>query len=176
MESGSGLAMRAAEGAFVMTRRVDAPRARVWRAFTEQERLARWFGPAGFAVSACSLELRPGGTFHYCMRSPDGVELWGKWVFREIAAPGELVVVVSFSDPQGGVARHPMNAAWPLETLSTITLADHGDATAITVRWVAINATDEERRSFDEQRDAIHAGWSGTFAKLDSFLAAPAEA
>ena len=59
--------------------------------------------------------------FHYGMRGPDGSEMWGKFVYREIAPPERLVFIVSFSDENGGMTRHPMAPTWPLEMLNTLT-------------------------------------------------------
>src|SRR5437867_3506027 len=49
---------------FVITRKFDAPRALVWKAFTEPERMKHWWGPKGFTVIAANMDLRPGGTYH----------------------------------------------------------------------------------------------------------------
>ena len=87
-----------AEQDFVITRRFDAPRTLVFRAFTEPERLRHWWGPTGFSWVSCTMDLRAGGTFHYCMRSPDGQDMWGKWIYREIVPPERIVFVSSFSD------------------------------------------------------------------------------
>ena len=70
----------------VLTRVFDAPRDLVWKAFTEVDRLKQWWGPKGFRMLTCRLDLRPGGIFLYGMQSPDGHEMWGKWTFREIVA------------------------------------------------------------------------------------------
>jgi uncharacterized protein YndB with AHSA1/START domain len=86
---------------FVITRLIAAPRERVWKAWTERKQLMQWFGPKGFTMPAAKLDLRPGGTFHYCLCAPNGEETWGKFVFREIAAPARLVLVNSFSDEDG---------------------------------------------------------------------------
>src|SRR5207249_2545205 len=103
---------------FVISRTFDAPRELFWKAWTEADRLKEWFGPKGVTISHCTLDLRPGGIFHYSMRTADGHEMWGKWTFREIIPPERLVSIVSFSDALGGVTRHPMSATWPHETLS----------------------------------------------------------
>src|SRR5512141_1697046 len=99
---------------FVISCLFDAPRERVWQAWTEREQLMKWFGPEGYAMSHAALDLRPSGIFHYALRSPDGQQIWGKWTFREIAAPERLVVVSSFSDAEGRITRHPMSTSWPL--------------------------------------------------------------
>ena len=88
---------------FIIARVFDAPRDLVWKAWTEAEHLARWWGPKGFPISVVKLDLRPGSVFLYSMRFPEGHEMWGKFVYREIAEPGRLVFINSFSDAEGGV-------------------------------------------------------------------------
>ena len=75
---------------FIVTRVFDAPCTRVWAAWTERAQLMQWFGPKGFTIPVCNLDLREGGTFHYCMRGANGVEMWGRWEFLEIFAPEKL--------------------------------------------------------------------------------------
>jgi uncharacterized protein YndB with AHSA1/START domain len=156
---------------FVITRVLDAPRAVVWRAWTEAEQLQRWFGPKGCTVPSCSVDLRPGGLFHYCMQTPDGHVMWGKWIFREIAPPEKLVVIVSFSDAQGGVTRHPLSPTWPLETLSTMTLKELAGKTELTLCWAPYGATEAESQTFDSSHESMTQGWTGTMDQLVGYLA-----
>lgn len=156
---------------FVITRVLDAPRELVWKAWTEPERLMQWFSPKGFENVASKVDLRVGGTFHYGLRMPDGGEMWGRFVYREIVPPERLVHIVHFSDREGGVTRHPMSATWPLQILSTITLEAQGDKTLLTVHWVPFEATDEEIRAFDEGKESMKAGWGGTIDQLEAYLA-----
>jgi uncharacterized protein YndB with AHSA1/START domain len=155
---------------FVISRIFDAPRNLVWKAWTEPDRLMQWFGPKGVKMPTCKMDLRPGGTFHYCMLTPDGHEMWGKWVFREIDAPTRLVLVSSFSDASGGITRHPLNPQWPLETLSTTTLEAVGDKTRLTIRWTPLNAKPEERATFEQSHASMQQGWGGTFEQLEDYL------
>jgi len=76
---------------FVISREFDAPRDRVWRAWTEAERLKQWWGPKGFTVKQLTVDLRAGGKMHYCLQMPDGAEMWGLAVYREITKPSRLV-------------------------------------------------------------------------------------
>jgi uncharacterized protein YndB with AHSA1/START domain len=156
---------------FVITREFNAPRELVWAAWTQRDHLMQWFSPKGFTLAEAKLELRPGGTFHYCMRSPDGKEMWGKWIFREIVPPKKIVLVSHFSDAAGGITRHPMAATWPRETLSTTTLEEANGKTKLTIEWVPINATAEERATFNGARSGMKAGWGGTFENLEAHLA-----
>src|SRR5581483_640854 len=158
------------DDAFEISRTFDAPRSLVWKAWTESDRMAQWFGPKGVKVMHSKNDLRPGGVYHYGMQSPDGNTMWGKWVYREISEPIRLVFVSSFSDEKGGMGRHPMAPDWPRETLSTILFDEKNGKTTVTVKWVPINATETERKMFRDNKASMHGGWSGTFEQLEAYL------
>lgn len=156
---------------FETGRLFDAPREKVWQAWTEPARLKQWWGPRGFTVHTCKVDLRPGGTFLYGMKGPDGSDVWGKFVYREIKAPEKLVFVVSFSDPKGGVTRHPMSPDWPRYILSTVQfIAEGGKKTRVSISWTPHDATEAERRTFDEGRPSMTQGWGGTLDQLEAYL------
>src|SRR5258708_2449714 len=96
-----------AADAFEIVRVFDAPRDMVWRAWTEGERLAKWWGPKAFEWIKGSIDLKPGGVFHYGMKNSQGGVMWGRFVFWDIQAPGRLVFVNSFSDEHGGMSQNP---------------------------------------------------------------------
>jgi uncharacterized protein YndB with AHSA1/START domain len=156
---------------FVISRTFDAPRALVWKAWTERDRLMQWFGPKGFMMFAAKNDLRPGGVFHYALRGPDGSEVWGKWVYREVVPPERLVFVSGFSDPEGTLTRHPMAPTWPLEMLSKVTFTEDGGKTTVTVEWRPLGATDEERKTFASSHASMRQGWGGTFDQFADYLA-----
>lgn len=159
---------------FVIKRVFRAPRELVFDAWTRREHLMQWMGPKGTTIAESSLDLRPGGIFHYGMRSPDGGLMWGKWVFREIVRPEKLVVVVSFSDARAGITRHPFAPDWPLETLSTVTFDEHagvGRGTTVVLRWSPHNATDAERQVFAASHAGMEQGWGGTMEQFETYLA-----
>ena len=155
---------------FVISRTFDAPRDLMWKIWTERDHLAKWFGPKGVTIVSAKNDLRVGGVFHYGMKTADGKMMWGKWIYREIVPPQRLVFIVSFSDEQGGVGRHPFNAEWPLETLSTVTFAEQDGKTEVTVRWTPHNATESERKTFETNREGMKQGWGGTFDRLAEYL------
>jgi len=155
---------------FEISRVYDAPRARVWQAWTEPSRLKHWWGPRGFTVHTCKVDLRPGGTFLYGMKAPDGSDTWGKFVYREIKAPEKLVFVVSFSDAQGGVTRHPMSPDWPEYILSTVEFSDLGGKTKVSIRWLPHEASETERKVFEAGRPSMTQGWGGTLDQLEAYL------
>lgn len=85
----------------VMTRVFDAPRRLVFDAFTKPELLKRWFGPRGWSMVVCEVDLRVGGGFRFVLRGPDGRELGMRGVYREIVAPERSVHMESFDDYPG---------------------------------------------------------------------------
>jgi uncharacterized protein YndB with AHSA1/START domain len=156
---------------FVITRVMNAPRERVWKAWTDPAELKQWWGPKGFKVHTARVDLRPGGTFHYGMTGPDGSEIWGMFAYQKIEAPRRLVFVTSFSDAAGGLTRHPWSPNWPLKMLSTVTFEEQGGKTTITVEWTpAEGSTDVERKTFDDAKPGMSQGWGGTFEQFETYL------
>jgi uncharacterized protein YndB with AHSA1/START domain len=160
-----------AENQFVLTRVFDAPRETVWKAFTEPQRLEQWWGPRGFNTRVHKLELRAGGVFLYSQRTPDGREMFGKWVYREIVAPERFIVVVSFCDANENLVRHPLSPSWPLELLCTSTFSENHGRTTLTIRAVSINATEAEQKTFAEGKKSMDEGFTGTLNQLAEYLA-----
>ena len=158
---------------FVISRTFDAPRSLVWDVWTKSEHLQHWFGPKGFTAKATIMDFRPGGMYRYCLASPEGAELWGRCVYREIVKPEKIVFINSFSDPQGGITRHPFSAdPWPLEMLATYEFTEAEGKTTVTIRWVPYNSTPEEIATFEAGRAGMTQGWTGTMDRCTEFMAA----
>ena len=158
---------------FVFSRTVDAPRDLVWKAWTEADRLAQWWGPKGCTIRVAKFELKPGGTFHYAMQVKPGHDMWGRFTYREIVPPERLVFINSFSDPEGGLTRAPFSQlknSGPLEVLNVLTLRAEDGKTTLTLRGSPINATDEECRLYVSMFDSMRGGFGGTFDKLEAYL------
>ncbi|HTE75379.1 MAG TPA: SRPBCC domain-containing protein [Xanthobacteraceae bacterium] len=163
---------------FVITRVFDAPREVLWKCFTEPESMKEWFGPKGSVVVASKMDLRVGGTYHGAMRAANGTVAWAKFVYREIVAPQRLVWVHSFSDEAGGLTRHPMAPTWPLQMLTTVIFEDapggeRSGKTKLTLRWSPLDVSAEEQATFDAAHDSMRGGWTGSFERLDAYLASP---
>lgn len=154
----------------VITRTFKAPRELLFQVWTEAEHLKQWWGPKGFAMEVATQDLRPGGTFHYSMRSPAGQEMWGKFVYEQAEAPSRLVYVNSFSDAAGNVIRHPIAPTWPLEVHNTLTFTEQDGTTTLTLEGGPINATEEERNTFLNAREGVKQGFAGTLDQLEAYL------
>lgn len=155
---------------FVITRTFDAPIDRVWRAWTEPERMAQWWGPRGATTTMKAFELRPGGVWHCMLQMPGQPPMWGKYVFREVTPNHRLVFVVAFADEAGNLRKHPMSPDWPLEILSTVEFAGAGGKTSVTVTWRPINATEVERKTFADGAESMRGGWTGTLDRFESYI------
>ena len=159
---------------FTFIRTLDAPRALVWKAWSEAAALAQWWGPKNAKIRVISLDFRPGGMFHYAMAFQPGREMYGRFIYREVVAPERLVFVNSFSDANCGITRAPfpeLKGKWPLEVLHVMRLTELGGTTTLTLRASPINATVEEQDIFVGNFQSMRQGYGGTFEQLAGYLA-----
>ena len=148
----------------VITRVFDAPRALVWHAWTDPEHMKRWWGPKGFTSPSCTMDVRVGGRFLWCMRSAQGKEYWNTGVYREIVPLERIVYTDSFADPQGNVvpaSHYGMPDDVPLENLITVTFTEQDGRTTMTVRHAMPPGP---------MADMAKGGWNGSFDKLAASL------
>jgi uncharacterized protein YndB with AHSA1/START domain len=155
---------------FKITRVLDTPRDLVWKAHTEAGRLMHWWGPKGFKMLKAELDLRPGGLFHYGMEAPNGEEMWGRFIYREIIPQEKLVFVSSFSDPEGGITLPPMAAGWPLEILNTVVFEEKNGKTILTLSGCPINASEEETALYHDNHANMDQGIKGTYDQLEAYI------
>lgn len=118
---------------FVISRTFSAPRELVWKAWSEAENMAKWWGPKGSNIKIRKFEFNPGGEFHYAMDFA-GNDLWGKFVYREIKSPEKIVFVNSFADAFGNITRAPFSTLWPQEVLNNVTFEEVNSKTILTLR------------------------------------------
>jgi uncharacterized protein YndB with AHSA1/START domain len=154
------------EQELVITRIFGASRELVFKAWTEPERLMRWWAPKGCTTPFCKVDLRVGGAFHYCIRLPEGRDIWGIGIYREIVEPERIVYTDAFADAEGSPvspAHYGMSLSHPAETLVTVTFAEHGGKTRLTLRH-SIPESVEERRG-------VQQGWTEMLDRLAEDLA-----
>jgi uncharacterized protein YndB with AHSA1/START domain len=85
----------------LLTRVFDAPRELVFDAFSKPELMKRWFGPHGWHLVVCEIDLRVGGGFRFILRGPDGKDMGMRGVYKEIARPERSVHLESYDDYPG---------------------------------------------------------------------------
>ena len=161
----------AATAPFTLSRTFGATQAQLFAAFTEPELMKHWWAPKGVDIVKATMDLRPGGSYHYCMRPPQGPDMWGKFAFLEVEAPRRLVFLNSFSDADGGLSRHPMAPTWPAQMHSVFLFEPAADGAQFTMEWSPHEGSVEETATFNAGRDGMKAGWTGTLNQLDAWLA-----
>jgi len=82
----------------VIVREFAAPRQRVFDAHTRPELLRRWFGPHGWELVVCEIDLRVGGSWHYVMHGPDDTTMVLRGRYLEVAPPNLLVMTETNAD------------------------------------------------------------------------------
>jgi uncharacterized protein YndB with AHSA1/START domain len=138
----------------VITRVFDAPRELVFRAWTDPEHVKRWWWPKGFTLVFLEMDVRPGGAWRRCIRSPDGVDRWPHGVYREIVEPERLAFTYVVDGPRGGPG---------YETLVTLDFDDLGARTKMTFRQAVFESV--------AARDAHRGGWTGALERFAEYLA-----
>jgi uncharacterized protein YndB with AHSA1/START domain len=141
-----------------ITRIIDAPRSLVFKAWTDPEHLARWWGPKGFTNPVCEVEAWKGGALRILMRGPDGAEYPMTGVFREVVAPERIVFTSVAMDGEG---KHL------LEGLTTVTFAEHGGKTKLTLQTRAVGLVANAARMLE----GMDAGWTQSVDRLEAHVA-----
>jgi uncharacterized protein YndB with AHSA1/START domain len=116
-----------------MTRVFDAPRSRVFDAYTKPELIKRWLGPRGWSLVVADIDLKVGGAYRFVGRGSGGTDMGWRGVYREIVRPERLVVTEKFDQPW-----------YPGEALVTTVLTEQGSKTTLTttVRYESREARD----------------------------------
>jgi uncharacterized protein YndB with AHSA1/START domain len=154
MAAKSNMAPESAERELIITRVFDAPRALVFKAWTDADSQARWLGPKGFTTISCEIDARPGRRYRLGMRAPDGTAHWLCGVCREIVEPQRIVSTSAWEGPDGNPGP---------ETLLTLTFDDLGGKTRLTLRQSGFESV--------TVRDEHRAGWTSNLDRLADYLA-----
>ena len=118
------------------------------------------------------MDFRVGGRYFYGIEGPNGARMWGLQQFLEIVPHQKIVHLQSFSDPDGGLSRHPMAPTWPAYMHVTATYEDRPEGgTVYTLSWQPHESDALGLATFDAARAGMQMGFAGTFAKLDAYLA-----
>jgi uncharacterized protein YndB with AHSA1/START domain len=137
----------------VVSRLIDAPRALVFRAWTQPEHVARWWGPQGFTTIHCDMDIRVGGKYRCAMRSPRGTEHWKVGVYREIREPERIVFTFAWEDAYGNPGH---------ELLTTVTFEERGTKTMLTLRQSTFQTAG--------QCDSHLTGWASCLERFAEYM------
>lgn len=150
----------------LITRTLRAPRALVFGAWTDPAGMRRWYAPTGCELTACDIEVRPGGSLRLCIRTPQGYECWCRGTYQEIVAGEHLVFSLENTDAQGtplAQGAGGMDPEWPTRTVVTVILADDVGGTRMTLHQTA-----SERVA---KRTGAHPSWLSMCDRLEQHLA-----
>jgi uncharacterized protein YndB with AHSA1/START domain len=140
------------ELALHLQRVVPAPRSLVFRAHTDPDLLAKWWGPEGFTAPSIELDVRVGGQYRIAMRPPDGDVFYLSGEFVEVDRPSRLTYTFRWEDPDPD----------DRETVVTFSLRELEESTEVTVDQ-GVFAT--------EARRALHVqGWTDTLDRLEELM------
>jgi uncharacterized protein YndB with AHSA1/START domain len=140
----------------LLTRVFAAPRRLIFEAISHPEHIVRWWGPHGSTLTVVVMDMRPGGSWRFVLKGPDGQEHPFKGVYREIVPP-ERVVQTFIYDVEG-IRDH--------EALETLTLTEHEGKTTLTVN--VLHKTKEARDG--HLQSGMEAGAGQTYDRLEELL------
>ncbi len=147
----------------VLTRLIDAPREKVYRAWTDPELLKQWFAPKPYTTPVVEIDVRPGGSANFVMRGPDGKDMPNRGVYLEVVPNEKLVSTDAFVK-----AWEPSEK--PFMTL-TLTFEDEGGPgsgktryTAHVRHWTVADREAHEKMGF-------HEGWGLCTDQLEALVA-----
>lgn len=156
---------------FTITRRFDAPVSRVFQAWANPDQMAQWSGPKGATTVVISGEVAEGATLFARGEINDEAYAHTLSHYLTIETDRKLVWEQSFADEAGNKTEPEFAPGWPITMLTTVEFEDHGGATQVTLRWRPVGATPEQEAVFAANMASMTGGWSGSFEKLDAFLA-----
>ncbi len=134
-----------------LKRRLKAPPAKVFAAWTDPEKMTQWMGPGEIKTRRAESDLRVGGRYRIVMQAPNGEEYDVGGIYREVVANEKLVFTWAWkSTPER-------------ESLVTLSLKPDGDGTLLTLT--------HEQFADEESRDGHKQGWNSSLDKLESFVA-----
>ena len=140
-----------------MTRSFDAPRGGVFRAWTDPERMARWWGPQRFTNPVCELDARPDGAIRIHMRAPDGSIHPLRGIYHDVAPPERLTLTM-IAEGEGGRIL--------IETFITASFSERGKKTTLGLQIRVVQVAAE----FARARAGMEEGWSQSLERLTAYL------
>ena len=154
---------------YILEREFDAPRALVWRTWTDPDLLAKWYGP-GVETVIHALDVQPGGVWLNEMKMGDQSG-YQKSEYTEVVEPERLVMLMSTTDADWNLAPNPMMPDWPATLMTVVTFEEQNGKTKMRLEWSPYNATDAEITCFAGAVENLGKGWGAGMDMLAAILA-----
>lgn len=148
-----------------ISRIIHAPRELVFQAWTDPEHLKHWFAPKGCTLHFASIDIRPGGGFLSCIKTPNFKDCWCKATYLEIVAPERIVFKMAIADETGALRTAEevgMDPEWPAETIVTVTLKEVGITTKFSLHQTVSQTL--------ATRTGAYPSWLSSLDLLDELL------
>ena len=149
----------ASDRELVLTRLIDAPREKLFKAWTDPELLKQWFAPLPYTTPVVELDVRPGGANLFVMRDPEANEFPNRGVYLEVVENERLVITDAYTK-----AWEPSEK--PFMTV-IVTFEDEGGKTRYTARALHWTAADRE----EHEKMGFHEGWGQCADQLAALVA-----
>ena len=153
---------------YILNHVFDAPRDLVWRAWTDPDLLAKWYGP-GIETIIHGYDLKPGGAWLNEMKWGEKSD-FSKMTFQEVGERGKLVWHHCSTDQDWNVQSNPMMPDWPTTLLTTVTFSADGDKTNVRLSQIPMDATEAEIACFTNMMAGMSKGWGSGFAIIEEML------
>lgn len=164
-----GLAPMTETTPFTLERRFDAPRFAVWQAWTEPEKLARWYGP-GVETIIHKLSIEREGAWLTEMRMGEQ-SMFQRADFTEVIEPMRLVMIQSNTDGKWNPMPNPGMPDWPHKMRLRVDFEDEAGACLMRLTWEPFEASEAELAKFAEMAPGMGKGWDAGMDELDAMLA-----
>lgn len=146
---------------------ISPPKA-IWRAFTQPDILAQWYGP-GVETTVHKLDVKPGGFWLNEMKFGEKSDL-SRMEFKEVDPAKRLVWHHASADTDWNCVPNPMMPGWPELMLTTVKLAPEGAGTALKLTQTPLDARDAEIELYQQMAPNMSKGWSMGFAMIDALV------
>lgn len=159
----------------VIERVLNAPRQLVFKAWTDEETIKKWWGPEGFSAPSIKIDLKVGGKYIFAMHGPEGSEwdkdMYSAGIFKEIIPNEKLVVTDYFSDSEGNIiepSEEGQDNNFPKELTVTVLFEEVGEnKTKLTIQYPK---PDTEEQFQAMLKSGMKEGWSSSLNKLEAAL------
>ncbi len=158
----------------VISRVFDAPKEKVYEAWTNESEAKKWWGPKGFTAPVIEMDVRPGGKYHFCMKAPDGKplegkEFWSTGTYKEIEPNEKLVITDSFSDENGNIVspkEHGLDPNFPTTSIVTVLFEETDGGTHLSIIYPVKNKKTKQVM----EKTGMREGWATSLDKLEASL------
>ncbi|HEY0945286.1 MAG TPA: SRPBCC family protein [Opitutaceae bacterium] len=153
------LAPTTSDRELILTRIINAPREKVFQAWTDPELLKQWFAPKPWSTPVVELDVRPGGANFIVMRGPDGSEFPNRGVYLDVVPNARLVFTDAYTHAWEPSVKPFITAVLTFEEAA-------GGKTKYTARVVHWTAADCEAHA----KMGFHEGWGKCAEQLEALL------